>query len=212
MSENENLYDISARIEKSEPVSPAELRAWVNYRGPRPFGDGKYGQYTRDVITRYQVLKLDEAATVKKQDGGGRLLKADEQREFNRLLAEGGEIGLILNQADEQDREQKRRFRERFPDGLGGGWPDTRGQNKGVILPSFQEYKSQSIASGPGGGYLVPEVNAGLPVFRSPAPAVGRAVCWPARNQRRYRNHALAEDRQQRHGGRLRRGRDDHGQ
>jgi hypothetical protein len=56
VSEIENLYDISARIEKSEPVTPAELRTWVQSRGPRPFGDGKYGEYTRDVVTRYRKL------------------------------------------------------------------------------------------------------------------------------------------------------------
>jgi HK97 family phage major capsid protein len=156
VSENENLYDISARIEKSEPVTAAELRTWVQSRGPRPFGDGKYGQYTRDVVMRYQVEKLSEASGVK-QDGGGRMLKADEQREFNRLLAEAGEIGLILNEADESAREGERKFRERF--GAGGiygeaGQPiDTK-----LWLPSLRAYnerKAMAVGSDPQGGYTV---------------------------------------------------------
>jgi HK97 family phage major capsid protein len=155
-----NLYEISNRIEESEIVSPAELRLWVQSRGPRPFENTKRGQYTRDVVVRHQVQRLEEASQVK-LDGGGRILKADEQREFNRLLAEAGEFGLILNEADRSEAEGERKFRQLFgPSGIYGK-SDEQSDTK-LWLPTLAEYKraemegkAASIGSDPAGGYLI---------------------------------------------------------
>jgi HK97 family phage major capsid protein len=64
-----------------------------------------------------------------------------------------------VNEADTADREHQRRFRERFPDGLGDGWSDHgRGDTNKSWLPTVRQYheqKAMAVSSDPAGGYVV---------------------------------------------------------
>lgn len=144
---------VFSRIDNDETVSPAELRVWLQGRRPNLF-QGKYNDMTREVIRRHQIKALGDASAVKR-DADGRELKADEQREFNRHLATAGEIAAIENELAAAERMNSHAAEALAAENRRPG--ESKG---GVIFPSFAEYKSQSIGSGPGGGLLVPEVNS----------------------------------------------------
>ena len=127
------------------------------------------------VLRNYRVRYMEKANEIV-DDSTGQNLSADEQRRFNREMANVGEASKLLLEYGEPDSEHERIARERFsPEGKrrtsamlrrDNGGAIHEENHKGVIFPSFTEYKSQSIANGPGGGLLVPEVNSSQFFYR----------------------------------------------
>jgi HK97 family phage major capsid protein len=166
-----DIDDISRRVNNNDDVSPLELREWMRSRGDLgPIGGVKREMHY-SVLRNYRLRYMDNAQVIV-DSSEGKNMTADEQRRFNREMANVGEVSKLMIDSGEPDTEHERIANERFsPEGKrrtsamllrgeNGGTPTREENHKGVILPSFAEYKSQSVASGPGGGYLVPEVNS----------------------------------------------------
>jgi len=141
----------------------------------RSRGDlGPIGSVKREahhsVLRNYRVRYLEKAQAVA-DSSDSKNMTADEQRRFNREMANVGEASKLLLEFGEPDTEHERIAHERFsPEGkrrtlamLRLDQGGTSAREEKLWLPSMPEYKSLSIGNDPAGGYLVPPVN--LPGF-----------------------------------------------
>jgi hypothetical protein len=124
-------------------------------------------------------------------------------------VADVGEVSELMIDQGEPDTEHERVIserpggRSRTLDAPGLNTSVERHNGKGTILPSFAEYKAQSISSGPGGGFLVPEVNSSQ-FFDRLRPQSVVLSSGPLTMNVNTESTLFAETRQQRHGGGVR--------
>src|SRR6187551_601191 len=90
-----DIDDISRRVDNNDDVTPLELREWMRSRGDLgPIGGVKREAH-HSVLRNYRVRYMEKANEIV-DDSTGQNLSADEQRRFNREMANVGEASKLL--------------------------------------------------------------------------------------------------------------------